>query len=145
MLETVVIRSVEKKNDKWYRVVLADDDRVPETNDAKLADRAQELSGQEVQVEIGHKKNGKFDNYYLNKIVGEGGSLAAPARKVTSKPSESESFDTRKQRQINRQWAYGRSLEVFIASGVTPAQILGEEFELVKQLAERLAAETQVD
>lgn len=155
-METVTVTDVNKGERGWYEVELEGDDRVLATKDRELADKAFASRGNPITVEIGHKKNGGFDNYYLNKIEedGETTSVVKPADRP-AKPKETASTrtttrrspdedrqkrDEERQKRIEAQWAFGRATELLIASETDFVFPLNED--ILKQLAQTALALT---
>jgi hypothetical protein len=121
-VETITVADVNKSNGKWYNVELVGDDRSVATNDKKIADALLEADG-EVTVEMGHKRNGEYDNYYVNKILDPNSPVAelaptedAPKRKPTVKRKDADAPNPNqeaKQRMIQAQWAFGQAIQLF--------------------------------
>jgi hypothetical protein len=126
-VETITVADVNKGNGSWYNVELVGDDRVLATNKKALADLALESAGTEIQAEVGFKRNGEFDNYYLNKILDPDSPVAElapqedkPKRRATAKRTDADSpnpAQEAKQKSIQAQWAFGQAVQALVASG----------------------------
>lgn len=116
-METVKILDVKKNERDWYEISLEGDDRVLATKDSKLAEVATASVGGAAEVEVNTRTKGNFTNHYLKSIggVSESRPAAAPAKR--SAPSGG-GRDPETQERIARQWAYGRAVELLMASDV---------------------------
>jgi hypothetical protein len=111
--ETVTIKDVTQKPTGWYDIVLEGDDRVLSTKASELAEVANAAKGGSVEVEFTTKENGRFTNHYLESV---GGSKGTTPRRKTSPAPISKATPKRDDERIARQWAYGRAVELLIAS-----------------------------
>lgn len=116
MSQTVVVDRVEKTRGPWYEIHFEDGSKASTKNPA-IAEAAEELVGDQVLAVIAAVPNGNFTNYYLNQI---GDVKDIPPAK---KPRTAKSMTTPaagpddRDKRISTQWAYGRSVELLMASG----------------------------
>lgn len=116
-METVKIKDVQKNSRGWYEVTLEDDDRVLATKDDKLSEVATASIGGAVEVEVNTRTKGNFTNHYLQEINGVKESKSF-TRSPASAPRSNGGGgrDAATQERIARQWAYGRAIELLMAS-----------------------------
>lgn len=116
MSQTVVVERVVPTRGDWFEVHFEDGSKASTKNPA-IAEAAEASVGDQVLAVINSKQNGNFTNYYLNQI---GDVKDAPAK---AKPRTAKSMTTPaagpddRDKRISTQWAYGRSVELLMASG----------------------------
>ena len=152
-LETVKIVDVKKNARDWYEITLDGDDRVVATKNDKLAEAATAAVGKSAEVEINTQTRGAFTNHYLNEIDGvKDDSKPRASAKPRSPIStgyvasgiSSGGRDSATQERIARQWAYGRAIELLMASDKSfdfPLDSL--QFDSLRQQAEALLDATK--
>lgn len=147
-MENVTVKNVEK-NGAWYEVEL-EDGRKASTKNQDVADAAFASRGNEVPAVINSQVKGKFTNTYLNEIAGvsDGGKKRSGVSNGSgggvSGSGIPERAPGRDQERIARQWAYGRSTELLIASGMDftfPLDIT--DFQKLKAQADTLLEATK--
>lgn len=145
-METVTIKDVQKNARDWYEITLDGDDRVLATKDSKLAEVATASIGGAVEVAVNTRTSGKFTNHYLAEIGGvkeERAKFASVPRKPTIASSGGQRSPETQER-IARQWAYGRAIELLMASEQTvefpPGKITQDA---IKQVADWLLEATK--
>lgn len=95
----------------WYEVEFSDGTKAS-TKSEELAKQAFQSRGTIATVVISEQKSGKFTNRYLNEING-----VKDAPRPRGKTTSSGTSRTPEQgERIARQWAYGRAVELLIAS-----------------------------
>lgn len=119
MSETVVVTQVAGPNDRgWYEIEL-EDGRKPNTKSREIAEAAMQRRGTPVEVTLNERKNGRYTNLYVNqfdtiedaKPSGNGASRSSSTSGRKPAPRDDE-----RQRIIEKEWAYGRSVELLMAS-----------------------------
>lgn len=115
-METVIVKDVSEPNERgWYTVEL-EDGRTPTTKNPEVAKAAFQSRGTEVPVKINEQTSGKFTNLYINEVDG---IKDAPKRGASASRSTGSSAAPKDNERIARQWAYGRAVELLVASGTT--------------------------
>lgn len=125
MTETVTVQDVEKTSSGWFEITLEDDERKLSTKSQELADAAFQSRGKEVEAAITSKVNGRFTNHYVNEIAGvkearrrsNGGARAAAPRAAATPTTTGDISNAERQRIIQTEWAFGRAVELLMASG----------------------------
>lgn len=131
----VTVEKVDGPNSNgWYEVVFEDGSKASTKND-DLAKEAFQSRGTEVPAVVSTVENGKFTNVYLNEINGvkDAFKKGSKARSASSAPKGGRT--PAENDRIARQWAYGRAVELLVASGqefVFPA-----DSALMSQIAEQ--------
>lgn len=150
MLETVSITDVKKNERGWTEITLKDDDRVVATRDEKLIEAATKaVGGDPVEVKINTRVKGTYTNHYLESVGGVEGDKPAFTGRITRPgpvlASTSRAVSSGKdQERIARQWAYGRAIELLMASeqevGFPPDQF---QKDALKEVADWLLDSTK--
>jgi len=115
MAETLslAVKEVDGPNAQgWFEVVFEDDSKAS-TKSEELAKAAFQSRGTIADVVVSRVTKGKYTNVYLNEINGVKDS-PKPRAKTASNGAAPRTPET--QERIARQWAYGRSIELLIAS-----------------------------
>ncbi len=140
MTETVTIKEVASKPSGWYEITLDGDDRKPSTKNEKLAEIAQAAAGGTADVIIGTSTKGAYTNHYLNEINGvkDAGKPRVTGTRSAAAPAAS-GRSTETQNDIARQWAFGRAIELLMASQLDfDFPLDATQFESLKQQAQAL-------
>lgn len=118
MTDMLTVDKVEGPNDNgWYEVIFENGVKASTKNE-DMAKTAFQSRGSEVPVVLTERVSGKFTNVYLNEI--DGFKDAAKPKKSAARMSDTPAKSGRTKEdneRIARQWAYGRAVELFIASG----------------------------
>jgi hypothetical protein len=155
-MESVVVTEVSKdttKGGKTIYTVEFEDGREAVTFDDAIAEEAFKTRGNDVEAEINVVKSGKFTNTYLNQLNGVGESRreqsSGGARNGSSVPSRGKRQqsggggfrDAATQERIARQWAYGRAVELAMASDIT-LPLTDEDKSILSEFADWLLERT---
>lgn len=124
-METVTVKDVEKNSAGWYEITLENDDRTVSTKNQKLADAAFASRGTPVEAEINSRKNGSFENHYLNKF-GDVSDTRAGGN-GGGRPRSGGGKSPQEQNTIAQQWAIGRAVELLLGSEEAIAFPLNDE------------------
>lgn len=151
-METVTIKDVKKNERDWYEITLEGDDRVLATKDEDLVKAATAaIGGSPVAVEVNTRVKGTYTNHYIvsvdgvkeksrPRVSGSGPALTRSASPRTSGGGR----DPETQERIARQWAYGRAIELLMASEQEFSFPLDQfQFEALKTQADALLEATK--
>lgn len=118
MTETITVKDVERKPSGWVEVSL-EDGRTVATKNSAIAELAFSTRGTPQQAVIGTSQKGKFTNYYLNALgeVSDKPAGSGNGAKSASAIPQAAPAANAVQERIARQWAYGRAVELLVASG----------------------------
>lgn len=144
-METVTIKDVTKNERDWYEVTLEGDDRVLATKDEKIAEAATKAIGElNTPVSINTRTKGTYTNHYVEEVNGVKGDkpkFAAAPRRSTPGASPAPARDNER---IARQWAFGRAVELLMASDTAfDFPLSPAEFEALKTQAQALLDATK--
>lgn len=144
-METVTIKDVTKNERDWYEITLEGDDRVLATKDSKLAEVATASIGGAVEVGVNTRTKGTYTNHYLESVGGVAGDKPKFASKPTApRTAPSGGRDKETQERIARQWAFGRAVELLMASDTEFSFPLSPaEFEALQKQADALLSATR--
>ena len=145
-LETVNIESFATNARGWFEVQTTEYDEPLVTKDAKVIKAIEALGTGPANVDVNVKTNGDFINRYLNGAEATNGEvLAAPEPTPEVQAVQTSKRDERAETQerIARQWAFGRAVELHIASGGTASDVLDtDKFAEIKAVADTLLLAT---
>ena len=121
MSETVTVKTVTGPNDRgWYKVGLDDGREVETKNDEIVqAARTAAASGVSIEATINTQEKGKFTNHYLNGLgdISDERPKRTNGSATTQKTSGDSGRSNATQKVIETEWAFGRAVELLMASG----------------------------
>ena len=147
-METVRIKDVKKNERDWYEITLEGDDRVLATKDEDLVKAATAaIGGSPVAVEVNTRVKGTYTNHYIVSVDGVK-EAARPRATGPSRPAAPRTSgggrDPETQERIARQWAYGRAIELLMASDQEFSFPLDKfQFDALKTQADALLEATK--
>lgn len=116
----MTVKTVSSPNERGWAKVELGDGRVVETKNDEIiqAARTAAASGVSIEATINTQEKGKFTNHYLNGL----GDISderpkTNGRAKTQTTSESSGRSNATQKVIETEWAFGRAVELLMASG----------------------------